>query len=251
MNCIDDEIIQQLLDGELSEAQKQTIMRHIKTCDACKASLREAIELHRSLDAVISQIPCPSEQMLEAFAAKTLDALGQSQISQHIVLCPRCDYYVRLCQMSAEEVLAAEEKEKAFFRIALAEDQARSVAKATIEKLMPKEVANTIFSGLWDCAVDAFEKMCDKGLDKLPRLSGSGELAGALGFSGAVDPQWLASAIITLTTLATIHQAAMLNVSNNRDRIKGLASSFAEQLGAGKELKARILQTLPALVVSD
>jgi anti-sigma factor RsiW len=251
MDCINDEIIQQLLDGELSDAQKQTIMVHVKTCKTCKARLQQAIELQRDLSAVISDETCPSDKQLEAFAANKLEASEKAQVEEHILLCPRCDDYVELCQMSREELLAAEETQKAFFRRALAEDRARSVVKAVIKKLMPKESLDAVFGQLWDRAVDAFEKICDKGLEKLPQLGTGGELAGALGFSGAADPQMFASAIITLTTLATVYKADLLNESGNRNKIKELAGSFAEQLGAGKELKTRLMQTLPVMVSDD
>ncbi len=243
MNCPEKKILQDLVDCELSEEQHIEVIAHIKSCDKCRGQLKQMLVFYRALSDVVAMEACPSKDELENFAHGKLSLQNSDRVREHIVLCAQCESYVQLFQATDEQLAEQAEREKVIFQKAAAQGRAYDAARVILKKLLPDKVS--VFDSLWEHISGVLEEMLESKSIKGLSFGDSGEFAGALGFSGVPDPQTAAAAIIIGTTLATAYSLGNTVIASDPAAIKQTVSDIAGRLGAGKELKKRLAETVP------
>ena len=86
MNCPDKEIIQDLVDSELSQDDAQSVIKHIQGCKDCKEHLREIFVLYNTLNSIVQKDTCPPVGTLEQYAENTCPAEKIDAIKEHVDL---------------------------------------------------------------------------------------------------------------------------------------------------------------------
>ncbi len=247
MNCPDKETIQDFVDGELSESKIKQTVEHIRSCDACKAELQELWTLHHTLNHVVDTDECPSLETLEKYADNSCSDEQAGEIAEHIDVCGRCRSYVWAFQASEEELANWQAQEELAYKEFEAKELGYDAARETLGKLLPGKI--DLLDRLWQSALGFVLEIKDKAVENWPSFNQETRLAGVLGFADASDPEAEAASVIMATTLYVAQAVSDGDIEPSTKDIQTTINEVATKLGAGKELRIRLIETLPPLVL--
>jgi hypothetical protein len=245
MNCPEREILQDLADGELPEAQVVEVAKHIRSCVRCKNELREILTVHRALSEIVSEDICPVIDTLEACAHGTLSPEDSTKIKQHVATCSRCRSYLWAFQASQADLEVWQTQEQTAFEQYRTRNLGYAAAKETLGKLLPG--ASGLFDQLWQSVVVLVTDLRNKAAG-LPTFADYAHLAGTLGFAEA-SPEVAATSIILATTVYVAQGLSKGEIQPLSKDIEEAVRDAADQFGAGRELQSRLLETLPSLLI--
>ena len=247
MNCPNKETMQDFIDGELPEVKSQQIAEHIRSCDTCKTELQEILSLQNILNEVVSEDKCPSYDFLEDYSNGTCDSSKVTETREHIDLCSRCRFYVWMLQASEAELADWQVQEKKAYREFCEKDLGFAAVKNTLQKLLPSKV-NLLEKG-WESILSLVLDLKDKAMESWPSFNQRAQLVGVLGFSEAYDPQTEAALVIMATTLYVSQLVSDGQIKPKQEEIEVAIQETATKLGAGKELRKRLLETVPSIII--
>lgn len=249
MNCPDKDIMQDFVDGELSEAKIKQIVEHIRSCDTCKTELRELLALFSVLNKGVDNDKCPALDKLQNYADDTCGQEDKQHIAEHVDCCDRCRSYVWALQASEQELADWQKQEEAEYRKFAAENSASILARATLEKLLPTKME--LFDKAWQSVLDFVNNLKGKAIESWPAFNQETRLVGVLGFADASDPETDAASIIVATTLYVAQAVSDGDIEPSTKDIEAAVKEVAPKLGAGKELQKRLVEIIPPLVLES
>ena len=247
MNCPNKEVLQDFVDGELSQDKVQSVVEHIRSCQGCKDQLRDIFVLHDTLNRIVQQDPCPAVETLEQYAQDSCPLETVDAVREHTELCARCRSYVWAFQASEEQMAQWQEQEEQSYREYLTKTNSYQSAKETLVALLPGKIE--LLDKSWQSIVSWMSELKTKAIESWPSLIQEPQLAGVLGFAEGSDPQTEAASIILATTLYVSEAIADSTITNSAEDIQATIEQIAPKLGAGKELQKRLLETVPAVVL--
>jgi len=247
MDCPDKEIMQDFVDGELSQPRIKQMVKHIQSCDACKTELSELYALHNALNQVIDKDKCPSLDELEKYADNSCSADRRAKIVEHVDLCSRCWSYVWALQASEEELAEWQTQEELAYKEFEAKELGYDAAKQVLSKLLPGKIE--LVEKIRQSALDFVLDIRDKAIENWPSFNQETRLVGVLGFADSSDPQTEAASIIMATTLYISQAVSDGDIEPSTEDIEAAIKEVAAKLGAGKELQKRLIETVPPLVL--
>lgn len=249
MDCPKKEALQNYIDGELPDEQVHQISEHIRTCDSCKAELRELLSVLHIMNKAVDNAPCPSLDILQKYADDKCSREEKQNIAEHIELCDRCRSYVWAFQAPEQELADWQEREEAEYRDYLVQESASTLSKTILETLLPARVE--LFDKAWQSVVDFVNNLKGKAIESWPSLGGGSRLAEALGFAEAHDSQTDAMFVIMATTLAVSQSISGEKVKPTREELETTIKDVSTKFGAGGELQKRMVEILPPLVLKS
>lgn len=246
MNCPNKELLQDYIDGELSDSNVDSVVEHIRSCQSCKDELRDIFILHDTLNKIIQQDPCPSVEMLEQYAQDSCPAETVEAVKEHIELCDRCRSYAWAFQASEEEMTQWQIQEEQAYREYLAATPSYQSANEILTQLLPGKIE--LLDQAWQSLLSWISELKTKAIENWPSLIQEPQLAGVLGFAEGSDSQTEAASIILATTLYVSEAIADGSITDSQEDIAATVKEVATQLGAGKELQKRLLETVPPII---
>lgn len=247
MNCPNKEALQDFIDGELSQENSQSIVKHIQSCQNCKDQLRDIFILQDTLNTIIQQDPCLPVETLEQYAQDSYPSETVDAVKEHIELCARCRTFVWAFQASEEEMTQWQAQEEQAYREYLAESSGYQSAKVVLAQLLPGKIE--LLGQTWQSLLSWVSELKTKAIESWPSLHQQPQLAGVLGFAEGSDSQSEAASIILATTLYVSEAIADGSITNSQEDIEATVKEVAAKLGAGKELQKRLLETVPTVVL--
>jgi len=248
MNCPDKEILQDLVDGQLSQDKARPVIEHIQSCPSCRNELREILVLYNALNRVVQDDTCPSVETLEQYAKNTCSEETIDTIKDHVDLCIRCRSYVWAVKASAEEIAQWQANEERSYREYLAQSPGYIAAKEILQKLLPAKLE--LLDRGWQSVSSWMSDLKDKAIENWPSLAQRPQLAGVLGFAEDSEPQTEAAYTILMATLYVSDAITDGTIACSQKDIEATIMKVAAKLGAGRELQKRLLETVPAVVLN-
>ena len=249
MNCPENEILQNLVDGELSQDKSRPVIEHIQSCTTCKDLLRDIFILHNMLNRIVGQDACLPVEALEQYAENTCPAEKIDAIKEHVDLCARCRSYVWAFGASEEDLAEWQAQEEQSYREYLMQSPGYHMAKETLLALLPDKVE--LLDKGWQSVVSWVSDLRDKAIENWPSFNQEAQLVGVLGFAETSDPQTEAASIILTATLYVSESISDGTITDSREDIEATIKKVATKLGAGKELQKRLLETVPPIVLKS
>lgn len=247
MDCLQIEVLHDLVDGELGKSQAAQAIAHIKSCPKCRQEFAEILTLYEGLRAVVAEDACPPKATLETYADDTLAADAKAAVEKHIELCVACRSHVWLCKASEPELAQWQAEEEQAHRQYEAETLGREAAQETLANLLP--VGLEFWDRMWDSARQLVLDLRAKAPKQWPTFGAPGQLAGAIGFAGDSDPETTGTSIILVTTLLVAQRIVDGEIEANADSIGPAVGEAAQAFGAGKELHKRLVETVPPILL--
>jgi anti-sigma factor ChrR (cupin superfamily) len=247
MNCPDKEIMQDFVDGELSDTDAKPVVKHIRSCDSCKAELQEIFTLYNTLNHVVDEDQCPSLDALESYADNSCSKEQAGKIAEHIGLCGRCKSYVWALQASSEELANWQTQEELAFKEFQAGELGYDAAKETLNRLLPAKIE--LLDKGWQSLLSFVLDLKDKAMESWPSFGQRAQLVGVLGFDENCDPQTDAASVIMITTLYVSQLVSDGQIEPTQADIEDAVKEAAAKLGAGKELQKRLIETVPPIIL--
>lgn len=246
MNCPSKEVMQDFIDGELPEAENQKIAEHIRSCDTCKTELQEILSLHNTINQVVSEDECPSYDLLESYAnTGANEKIGK--IKEHINLCSRCRFYVWALQATEADLADWQGQEEKAYKEFCIKDAGFNAVKDALQKLLPAKI-NLLEKG-WESILSFVLDLKDKAMESWPSFDQRAQLVGALGFAETYDPETDAASVIMATTLYVSQLVSDGQIKPHQEDIEAAIEETATKLGAGKELRKRLIETVPPIIL--
>lgn len=247
MDCPDKQILQDLIDDELDNDQAAQVVVHIRSCNKCKREFGEILWIYKGLKEVVGEVECPSKDTLERYAKNALSEATMNDIKKHIDLCVSCSSFVHLLTASEAELARWQAEEERSYQEFADKNLGYQAAKEVLGKLLPGrfEFLDEIWNSVLKLALD----LRTKAVEQWPKFGTPEQLAGALGFSDASDPESSASSIILVTTLLIAQQIADGELEGSSEEIKSAVRTAAKRLGAGNELQKKLIETVPEILL--
>lgn len=249
MHCPDKETLQDLVDGELQKSKVPQVIEHIRLCDKCKTEFREILSLYNALSKAVAKDVCPSIDALKNYAQKALPTEEMDKVKEHIEFCNRCESYLWLFRASEAELAEWQANEKLSYQKFRARSLGYDAAKESLKKLLPGKVE--LFDRIWESVLNLVVDLKNKTAEQWPTFKSPGQLMGVLGFSETSDPESNATSIILATTLFVAQEIADGEVNTTLEDIRAAVLDAAQRFGAGKELQARLSETVPELIMKS
>ena len=247
MDCPDKETMQDFIDSELPEVDIQTIAEHIRSCDACKTELQDILSLHNVLDQVVSEDKCPSYDELESYANNTAENSTIGKIKDHIDLCSRCRFYVWTLLASEADLADWQARDEKAYKEFCERDLGFNTVKDTLQKLLPAKI--DLLEKGWESILSFVLDLKDKAMENWPSFGQQAQLVGVLGFAETSDPQTDAASVIMATTLYVSQLVSDGQIKPQAEDIEAVIEEAATKLGAGKELRKRLIETVPPIIL--
>jgi len=247
MNCPNRETMQDFVDGELEKAQDQQIIKHVRSCHACKMELKDILTLYDALNQVVATDQCPSMELLKGYAENTCSEDQTSKIKEHVDFCGRCGLYVWSFQASEEEFKEWQAQEERAYQEHEAHECGYDTAKDTLLKLLPNKLE--MLDNVWQSILAFVQDLKGKTIENWPSFDAGEHLVGALGFAESYDPETEAASIIMATTLYVSQAISDGEVRPCQEDIETSIKEVATKLGAGKELQKRLIEAVPPIVL--
>lgn len=244
MDCSDKEAMQDFIDGELPKAETRTIAEHIRSCETCKTELQEILSLHKILDQVVSEDKCPSFDLLESYVNNTCQ---DGKIEEHIDLCSRCRFYVWTLQATEADLANWQVQDEKAYKEFRESDPGFATVKDTLRKLLPAKI--DLLEKGWESILSFVLNLKDMSLDNWPSFNQETQLVGVLGFAETSDPETDAASVIMATTLYVSQLVSDGQVKPEQEDIEAAIKEAATKLGAGKELRKRLIETVPPIIL--
>lgn len=246
MDCLSEETLQDLVDGELQESAATQAIAHIRSCDRCRREFAEILALYEGLRLTVATDACPSQTTLEAYAKDTLPSETLTTVKRHVEFCSECRSYVWLLTASASELANWQAEEEQAQRQYETTSTARDAAHEVLAGLLPAGLE--FLDRLWDSTCALVRNLRSKTAQPCPSFGTSVQLAGALGFGGPTDPEGTATAVILVCTLWVAERIAAKEIGTSREEITTAVRAAAQNFGAGRELQKRLVETVPPIL---
>lgn len=246
MDCLSEEILQDLIDGELRGSAATQAIEHIRSCDRCRKEFTEILALCEGLGQVVAEDPCPSKATLQAYIKDELSGEAMAIVRSHMESCSECRSYVWLLTASESELAKWHAEEERAHREYEAKSMGRNAARETLANLLP--VGLEIVDRLWDSVCTLVQDLRNRPTGRWPQFKTSDQLTGALGFAGPADPEKTATAVILLSTLFVGERISGGEIGTSMDEIAAAVREAAQAFGAGKELHKRLIETVPPIL---
>jgi anti-sigma factor RsiW len=243
MGCPDPDTLQALVDNELTVEKRREVVEHVRSCESCLDELRHLLIITKGVGMAVNGDPCPSDTELTLYASVKAGEDLTRQIKGHLERCEACQSLVEFMTADAETRQAREDLARAEFEDALIEERARLAASAAMEELLPGRAP--LFNQLWDKAVELTRDLRGLSPDAWPNFRVGHQLAGALGFTSAPDAEVTAASVILATSLVATSHAAHTEGGMSHEELSAVCLDYARRFGAGRELAARLAETLP------
>lgn len=246
MDCLSEETLQDLVDGELQESAATQAIAHIRSCDRCRREFTEILALYEGLRLTVATDACPSQATLEAYAQEAPARDTMTTVRKHLEFCSECRSYVWLLTASASELANWQAQEEQAQRQYETTSTARDAAHEVLAGLLPAGLE--FLDRLWDSTCALVHNLRAKTAQPCPSFGTSVQLAGALGFGGPTDPEGTATAVILVSTLWVAERIAAKEIGTSREEIAAAVRAAAQTFGAGKELQKRLMETVPPIL---
>lgn len=246
MDCPGKEIMQDFIDGELPETEIQTIAGHIRSCGTCKTEFQVILSLQNVLNQVVSEDKCPSYDFLESYANNTCES-SKIEIKEHIDLCSRCRFYVWALRASEANLADWQTQDEEAYKEFCARDLGFNTVKETLQKLLPAKI--DLLEKGWESILSFVLNLKDKAMESWPSFDQRAQLVGVLGFTETSDPETDAASVIMTTTLYVSQLVSDGQIKPDLEEIEAAIKETAIKLGAGKELRKRLIETVPPLIL--
>jgi len=243
MDCLSEEMLQDLVDGELPDSAAAEVVAHIRSCDRCRREFTEILALYEGLRLTVAKDACPSQTTLKAYSQEALAAETMATVRKHLEFCSECRSYVWLLTASEPELANWQTQEEQAHRQYEATSVGRDAAREALASVLPAGLE--LLDRLWDCAC-AFSR--DLRAQTWPPLVTSAQLTGALGFAGSTVPEQTATAIILVSILYVTDQIAAKEISTSHEELAPAVRAAARTFGAGKELQKRLVEAVPPIL---
>jgi len=245
MACLSHSNFEGLIDGELTPAQRDEIMEHLRSCPACQEELRHMLRLHQALEAVVTADPCPSLATLDRYYQKLLSPQEVHRIEEHLELCASCKFYVQLLGASPAAIEAWQKQERLDYLAYETNRLGQKVADKLVGQLLPGK--ENLLTQIWEVLVDQLRHWRSDNWDKLGSLSSPGQAAGVLGFS-ETDPELAAVVVMAGTTLVIVQDILEQKLAGKTPEMVPVVRQISHKFGAGRELQERLAENLPPLL---
>jgi hypothetical protein len=246
MGCIEREVLEDLVDGELGECETARAIEHIRSCSKCKREFSEILALYEGLQTAVVKDVCPSQTTLEAYTQDALPSDAMTTVRKHLEFCCECRSYVWLLTASESELANWQAQEEQAHKQDEATSAGRAAAREVLAGLLPAGLE--FLDWLWDSACTLVRDLRGNTAQTWPPLGTSAQLTGALGFAGSTDPQGTATAIILVSTLYVADQIAAKEIGTSSEEIATAVHAAARTFGAGKELQKRLAEIVPPIL---
>jgi hypothetical protein len=243
MACPSNTELHDLVTNELPDAERARVVAHVTTCAKCGEEVRQLAVMYKAVCLGVASEACPAEDALRALAGGKQSDDDARALREHVEKCRACEAKLRIAKQEAGAEGALEGTLRQEYERAIAESMGRRAAEAAMRSLLPKQAG--LIDVLWDKVLAVVERL--RGVAQESMVGPMNvALEGALGFSGASDPEVRAAWIILLATQATAED--VVAAGGREVDIAQLASKAALRCGAGKELAGRLSKTLPGLL---
>jgi len=246
MDCLSEEVLQDLVDGVLTDSAAAQAIKHIRSCDRCRQEFAEILALYEGVRVVVAADACPPKATLAAYTQNALPHEAMATVRKHMEFCSECHSHVWLLTASESELAKWQAEEERAHREYEARSVGRDAAREALSSLLP--VGLEFLDRLWDSACALVLNLRAKRQEQWPRVGSAEQLTGALGFAGPVDPEATATAIILISTLFVAERIAGDEIGTSGEEIAAAVREAARAFGAGKELEQRLAETLPAIL---
>jgi anti-sigma factor RsiW len=237
MECPEQDFIERLLEGELSDSEKKQLAEHISKCQSCREKYELEKLFYLGLEKAFAEDTCPEQAELEAYLEGKLSDARKKEIENHLVTCHRCETELGFLR-NPESVKEWEKKEEKLFRLAQAEGLAHEVARRVEKEIFPKA---GVVGRIWSKVSVLFDQLREKNVPQWHGIVRDKATAGAMGFSGGMPPEVEAAAVMSLTVLGMAHRLAEGEDVDLEQSTEELAKAF----GAGSALGNRLKQVAP------
>jgi len=246
MDCLSEEVLQDLIDGELSDSTAAQAIRHIRSCDRCRQELTELLTLYEGLGQVMAEDTCPSRTTLLAYTQEVLSGEMMATVKKHLEFCSECRSYIWLLTASESELATWQAQEERDHRQYGDMLTGREAAREALAGLLP--VGLEFLDRLWGSARALVQDLRTRPVGQWPQFGTSGQVTGALGFAGPADPERTATAIILLSTLFVGERISSGEIGTSMDEIAAAVREASQAFAAGKELQKRLIETIPPIL---
>ena len=247
MNCLDKETMQDFIDGELPKVEIQTITEHIRSCDTCKIELQEILSLQNVINQVVREDKCPSYDLLESYSCNACESSKTGEIKKHVDLCSRCRFYVWALQASEADLANWQTQDEKAYKEFREKDLGFTAVKDALQQLLPAKI--DLLEKGWDSILSLVLDLKDKAMENWPSFDQRAQLVGVLGFAETSDPQTDAASVIMATTLYVSQLVSDGQIKPQAEDIEAVIEEAATKLGAGKELRKRLIETVPPIIL--
>ena len=237
MECPEQEFIDRLLEGELSDSEKKQLAEHISRCQSCREKYELEKLFYLGLEKAFAEDPCPEKAELEAYLEGRVSDARKKEIENHLITCHRCETELGFLT-NPESVKEWERKEEKLFRLAQAEEMAREVAQRVEKEIFPKA---GLVERIWSKVSSLFDQLREKDVPQWHGIVRDKATAGAMGFSGGMPLEVEAAAIMLLTVLGMAHRLA----EGEEMDFPQAADNLSRSLGAGSALRKRLRDVTP------
>lgn len=248
MDCLSEKVLQDLVDGELSDDAVVQAIEHIRSCDRCRREFGDILAVYEGVKLVVAEDTCPSKATLLAYTQDALSRATMATVKSHVEFCSECRSSVWLLTASESELAKWRAEEESADRECAAKSLGRDAAREAIASLLPNGLQYV--DRLWDSACTLVRNLRANETKSRRQFGTSGQLTGALGFSGAADPEIAATAIIVISTLLVTERISDQEIGTSLDEIAVAIREAARTFGAGKESEKRLVETVPPILRS-
>ena len=243
MNCPDNVVLQDFIEGELPKEELLLVVEHVRSCEICRKNLHDMISIFKIMSKVVNEDACPSVELLESYVLQSSLGEKSEQITKHVALCEHCKFYIWALQASEKELTEWQTQEEQAYQ----EYEAFDTAKETLQKLLPNKLE--LIDNIWQSVLAFVLDLKGKAIENWPSFDTGTHLVGVLGFEESYDPEAEAASIIMATTLYVSQAISDGQVKPCQEDIETLIRDVAAKLGAGKELRKRLIETVPPIVL--
>ena len=247
MACIQKEVLENLVDGELGDREAAQAVAHIRSCDRCRREFSEILALNEGLHAAVAQDACPPNTTLKEYTENALPAERMAAIRKHVEFCNACRTTIWLLTAPEAEVAQWQAQEERAYHQERARTVGYEAAREALASLLPValEFLDRAVDSAWRLAVDLKTKTAAQ----WPKFGTPGQLAGALGFAGTPDAETTATSVILITALFVAQRITDGDVEATPQAVEAAVREAARAFGAGKELHRRLVETIPPLLL--
>lgn len=249
MKCPDEDTLHEFVSGELSPEDQAGVCSHLQECESCRLALREVIRVHKSLREAVRSSECIPLGDLEGYIWGLLSAPEAEGVESHLETCEFCRRRLKLLDDALPEASEEARRQERVFLVSAAEDRAKDLAREALGKLVPSFAQ--LFDRVWERVSLYLEKLGPSSIDQLPEGEAPAALAGALGFAEEPDHRAEMAAVAVLIILSVQVDLLRGSVEREREAIRKRVSEIADRLGAGSELKRRLKEEVPELLLRE
>ncbi len=233
MNCPREEVLVDLVSGDLIESDTAPVMAHVRQCDSCKEHVRCLLLIARELHAEVDRSPCLSMETINAYHRNQLPASERANVQNHLEECEHCqaELDVLTAPAGAEIVMPSAS--------VVTEAVGLDLARRVLRELLPDH--QELLSAVWGKLVEHVLGRLEHGLPLQALVTGQA-FTGALGLNPSSDSSVL-DTVVAGSTALVIARSVVDGITDAK-AIEALARQTAVQLGAGPNLSRRLAESM-------